>query len=171
MRVNGWTLKLNLKFILGYTDIETVKLDFDNTPFKEVKYWALRTMKWFKLEGFIILKSSENNYHVVFNRPVTWTENMHIVAWVSLESHNPMTNKWFLMQCIKEGSTLRVSPKRRKPSPRIVCRHGKQDKEIESFLAHRRQIKNIIKKLYRAYRKNHDNLPFTLTRTPFVKRV
>lgn len=138
---------MNLKSIIGYTDTETVKLDFDKTPFKEVKYWALRTMKWFKLEGFIILKSSENNYHVVFNRPVTWTENMHIVAWVSLESHNPMIKKWFLMQCIKEGSTLRVSPKRDKASPRIVCRYGEQNKEIRSFLAHRRLVRSMIKKI------------------------
>jgi len=104
-------------------------------------------MKWFKLEGFIILKSSENNYHVVFNRTVTWTENMHIVVWVSLESHNLMTKKWFIMQCIKEGSTLRVSPKRDKPSPRILYRYGKQDKEIRNFLARRRQIKRFITKL------------------------
>ena len=138
---------MSLKSIIGYTDTETVKLDFDNTPFKEVKYWALRTMKWFKLEGFIILKSSENNYHVVFNRPVTWTENMHIVAWVSLESKNPMTSKWFLMQCIKEGSTLRVSQKRDKPCPRMVYSYGKQDKEIQNFLAYRRVIKSMIKKI------------------------
>lgn len=79
-KANGQRGKLNLKSIIGYTDTETVKPDFDSTPFKEVKYWALRTMEWFKLEGFIILKSSESNYHVVFNRPVTWTENTHIVA-------------------------------------------------------------------------------------------
>ena len=137
----------NLKFIIGVTDTETVKLDFDNACFKTVKYWAFRTMKWFKLEGFIILKSSENNYHVVFNRPVSWSENMHIVAWVSLLSGNQMLEKWFLMQCIKEGSTLRVSPKRDKPSPRIVYRYGKQDKQIIDFLAYRKLAKSIYKKV------------------------
>jgi hypothetical protein len=60
---------------------------------------------------------------------------------------NPMTMKWFLMQCIKEGSTLRVSPKRDKPSPRIVFRHGKQDKEIKNFLAYRKLIKSTASKL------------------------
>ena len=33
------------------------------------------------------------------------------------------------MQCIKESSTLRVSRKKGKMSPRIVFRNGKQDKE------------------------------------------
>jgi hypothetical protein len=150
--VNGLKGKLKaeksriLKCIIGFTDTETVMLDFDNVPFKTVKYWAFRTLKWFKLEGFIILKSSENNYHVVFNRPVSWSENMRVVAWVSLLSGNPMLEKWFIMQCIKEGSTLRVSPKRNKPSPRIVYKYGKQDKQIEEFLTYRKLVKSIIRK-------------------------
>ena len=86
-----------------------------------------------RARGFIILKSSLNHYHVVFNRKVSWTENMKIVAWVSLLSHNRMLRKWFEMQCIKEGSTLRVSPKRKKPSPRIVFRYGRQDDPIRDF--------------------------------------
>lgn len=119
-------------------------LDFDNTTFKEVKHWALRAMRWFKLEGFIILESSENHYHVVFNRKVTWSENMRIVAWIALLSNNPMLQKWFIMQCIKEGSTLRVSPKTNKPCPRIVFRYGKQDKGIQEFLSFRKLIKRIV---------------------------
>jgi len=72
---------------------------------------------------------------------------MKIVAWVSLQCNNPMLEKWFLMQCIKEGSTLRVSPKRDKPSPRIVFRYGKENGQIESFLKYRELTKNIIRKL------------------------
>ena len=140
---NEW----NRHFVLGYTDEETVMLDFDSTSFKTVRYWASRTLKWFKLEGYIILRSSLNNYHVVFNRKVTWKENMHIVGWVGLLSNNPMLQKWFLMQAIKEGSTLRVSPKRDKPCPRIVFRHGREDGQIESFLKYRDLTKNIIRKL------------------------
>ena len=74
------------KPILGYTDTETVKLDFDDTTFRTVRYWALRTMRWFKLNGFLILKSSVNCYHVVFDRTVSWSENLRIVAWVALLS-------------------------------------------------------------------------------------
>jgi len=33
------------------------------------------------------------------------------MAWVSLLSQNKNLQKWFIMQCIKEGSTLRVSAK------------------------------------------------------------
>lgn len=142
----GLTEKSNLaKPILGYSDKETVKLDFDDIPFKVVKYWASRVMKWFKLKGFLILKSSEGCYHVIFDREVTWSENMRIVAWVALLSGLGKLKTWFLMQCIKESSTLRVSPKKEKPSPRIVYRDGEQDKGIRCFMAYRRKIKSIIR--------------------------
>jgi hypothetical protein len=143
----GLTEKLNPEPpMLGYTDKTTVKLDFDDVPFKFVKYWSLRVMKWFKLKGFIILKSSRNNYHVVFDRSVTWERNVHILAWVALESQNSKLQQYQLMQCIKESSTLRVSKKKEKPSPRIVFRHGKQNHEIKRYLEWRRHIKRIDKK-------------------------
>jgi len=129
--------------MLGYTDKSTVKLDFDDAPFKTVKYWALRTMKWFRLRGFIILKSSKNHYHVIFDRSVTWKKNLHIVAWVALESGNPKLKKYHIMQCIKESSTLRVSAKREKLSPRVVFRYGEQDGAIKDFFRIRRLIKTL----------------------------
>jgi len=46
LKANGLKKKSNTKFVIGYTDTETVKLDFDSTPFKTVKYWALRIMSW-----------------------------------------------------------------------------------------------------------------------------
>ena len=113
--------------MLGYTDKSTVKLDLDDASFKFVKYWALRTMKWFKLRGFIILKSSKNHYHVLFDRPVIWKKNTHIMAWVCLESKNEGLKRWFLMQCIKESSTLRISSKGDKLAPRIVMSYGKRN--------------------------------------------
>lgn len=133
--------------IKGITDKETVKLDFDDTPFKTVCYWALRTMKWFKLRGFVILKSSKKSYHVLFDRKVTWRKNVHVMNWVALESQNEKLKTYALMQGIKEDSTLRISPKGDKPSPRIVFRYGSQDNQIREFLEFRRFIKNIVKRL------------------------
>lgn len=95
--------------ILGFSDTETVKLDFDDASFRTVKYWASRTARWFELQGFIILRSSKNRYHIVFDRTVSWAENMRAVAWVAVLSHNKGLAKWLLMQCIKGCSTLRVS--------------------------------------------------------------
>ena len=152
LKGNGLREKLShLKFIMGFSDTETVKLDFDRTPFRVVKRWALRTMKWHKLKGFLILKSSKCCYHVLFDRPVSWDRNVKIMAWVSLLSHNRLLEKWFVMQCIKECSTLRVSPKCSKRgvkgSPRIVFRYGCQENEIKRFLWYRKLIKKFVRKL------------------------
>lgn len=148
LKVIGLIRKLNrCRPILGYTDTATVKLDFDDVSFRTVKHWASRTMKKFKLEGLIILRSSERHYHVVFDRTVSWAESMGAVAWACLQSKNKGLLNWFLLQCIKGSSTLRVSPKGAKPSPRIVFRDGKQDKEVRNFLQHRRRIKNILRKM------------------------
>ena len=60
------------------------------------------------------------------------------------------------MQCIKEASTLRISPKRNKPYPRIVLRHGKQDDQIRQFLAYRKLVKNITKELNASVESQYD---------------
>ena len=51
------------------------------------------------------------------------------------------------MQCIKQASTLRISDKKEKPSPRIVYRYGKKDDQIRGFLDYRKLIKRLMKKL------------------------
>ena len=148
MRGCGLTEKLcRGKQVLGFTDTETVKLDFDDATFKKVKYWTKRAMKWFKLGGYVILKSSKKSYHLVFDRTVSWSENLRVVAWVALHSQNRGLIKWLIMQCIKQSSTLRVSRKNKKRSPRIVCRHGKKDNQIRSFLDYRTLIKSITRKI------------------------
>jgi len=89
-------------------------------------------MKSFKLRGFVILKSSENHYLAVFDRAVSRSENVKVMAWAALLTHKIGQLRYLQMLCIKESSTLRVSSKGGKPSPRIVYRFGKQDEEIDS---------------------------------------
>jgi len=60
---------------------------------------------------------------------------------------NGALTKYFLMQCIKGSSTLRVSEKQEKTSPRVVFRHGRHDKQINGFLEFRVVIKGIERKL------------------------
>lgn len=72
-------------------------------------------------------------------------QNMRIVAWVALLSHNKGLTKWFLMQCIKGWSTLRVSSKREKPPPRVVYRFDRQDRNAKDFVKMRRTVKKTEK--------------------------
>jgi hypothetical protein len=131
----------------GHADTDTVMLDLYHIPYKVVKYWAFRTMRCFHLGGFLIMRSSYRCYHVVFNRSVSWPENLQIDAWAAIVSNNRNAQTWCLMQCIKGISTLRVSVKQVKLTPRIVCRYGNQDGEIAQFLRTRRRIKRMLRKV------------------------
>ena len=138
--------KSSPKPVLGYTDTETVKLDLDNMPFKSVKYWASRTSRWFRLRGFIVLKSSNNRCHVVFDRKVSWSLNVKIMGWACLLTKHKGLTGWFILQCIKQGSTLRISPKKDKPRPRLVYHYGKEDGQIRSFREYRHMLKGFMRK-------------------------
>jgi hypothetical protein len=117
-----------------------VKLDFDDPKsFKSVKYWALKANEKFNLGGGIILKSSKDGYHVVFDRYASWAKNLSVVAWVAILSKSVPMLRYLAMQCIKGASTLRISPipNKGKPSPRLVDRFGCQDHAIQDFSRYR----------------------------------
>jgi hypothetical protein len=113
-------------------------LDLDNMGLEEVRYWAYWACKKYKLRGFYILRSSTRNYHIIFNRAVSWAENASIVASLCLELKRESLTKWFLLQCIKGAPTLRTSIKGKKPQPRIVYRYGKQNGKIKEYLQDRK---------------------------------
>jgi hypothetical protein len=129
-----------------------------------VKLWAYRACFWFRLEGFIIFESSRiiyvvkhkrkvvyqyvlGRYLVVFNRPVRWKTNDTVMNWVALESGNEGLQRYVRMHCIKKASTIRFTAKGDKPSPRIVFRYGKQDKQIWKLLETRRTELDYLKQI------------------------
>lgn len=149
--------------VLGDWSRDTVRLDFDDTQLGEVKLWDFRALYWFKLEGFIILRSSQKTYIVkkkgeifhqfikasyltIFDRPVKWDLNVRIMNWVALESGNIGLQRYVRMQCIKRSSTVRISPKGKKPSPKIVFRYGSQNGQIKKFLETREFVLDSLKK-------------------------
>lgn len=145
---------------LGYTNRETVMIDCDNMLFRVVKKLTLITMKRCKqflklnLGGFIILKSSFKHYHVVFNRLVSWEDNLSVLGWFSVLSHNPKVKDYLVMQAIKKAPTLRVAPTKDNPSPRIVYRFGFQGHAIKDFLRYRQLIKKIYYSIEGENKKN-----------------
>ena len=110
-----------------------------------MKYWADRAMKHFRMGGYVVLKSSRDHYHLFFNKTVSWEKNCRVMAWVAVLSKNVGLRKWVLMQFIKGASTLRISFKGEKASPRIVHHEGRQDQEISTFKRWRRLIKKADK--------------------------
>jgi hypothetical protein len=101
------------------------------------------------LRGFIMLKSSKNHYHVVFDRYTPREENLSIMSWVAILSKSQKLKDYVLRQCIKMASTLRVLMKDGKPSPRLVFRFGYQDNAVKDYLEYRQLIKSVHKEAFR----------------------
>jgi hypothetical protein len=132
------------KPIIGYTDTSTVKIDFDKVTFKKVKATALRVCEWFNLKGFIVFKSSGRCFHVVFDKAVSWRQNVAILGWTCYITRFSLPlMKYTIMQLIKKSSTLRISSKRRKRPPRIVYRFGSQSYMIRNFLETRKEVRRF----------------------------
>jgi hypothetical protein len=127
--------------ILGYTSTTTAMLDMDRCTLSYVKKTTRTLDSRFHLEGYIILKSSTFDYHVIFNRPLTWGMALRVIFAsppCRKRYHNHFS--WAEMQAIKGAATLRLGPKGRKHPPRPVFTSGLQDKEISRYLSLRRQF-------------------------------
>lgn len=93
LRSYAFLINLYVRFCLTVSFSKNSDV-FNASLNRSVKYWICRTMKWFRLGGFIILKSSSNSYHVVFNRKVDCKENVKIVSYVVINTNfNASLNK------------------------------------------------------------------------------
>lgn len=115
-------------YVIGFTTDKGIIIDLDNMTYKKAKYIADTLLKKHKLEGFLLIKSSEKSYHVVFNKYLSWKKITKIL--------------FSLYECIryavfqmKEGClTLRISRKNGENKPKILVKVGKTDKLIKDYL-------------------------------------
>lgn len=126
--------------ITGFTTEEGIILDLDNTTLEEAKKIAFCYLKEFKLQGFIIMKSSKNNYHVIFDKVLKWKSVVSILSAIMydfyFEKHDekPHLTKWIIQQFIKCSETVRLNEKGKKPIPKFIYEYGKQQGLINSYI-------------------------------------
>ena len=132
---------------MGVKSDSMVMLDLDDTTLEFVLYWARTAMNLFDLGGFLVRKSSEGCFHVVFDRVVTWKECLRFVASIVINSYHEGLKKWVILQARKGSMTLRCTSKGEKPCPVVVYREGSQDAQIYRFLEREDLIKQILDEL------------------------
>lgn len=115
-------------YCIGFITDKGLMLDLDNLLLYKVKRLAARLCNLHKLEGYIIIKSSDKNYHVVFNRYLRWKTILQIVfsQYVCI--------RWGIHQARRGNLTLRISKKNGKNKPKIIFCTGKEDKLIKDYL-------------------------------------
>jgi len=115
-------------YCIGFNTDRGLILDLDNMKFRKALWIAETLMKQHRLEGFLLIKSSDKNYHVVFNRYLSWKTITKILFSV----YKCIRYAVFQM---KEGQlTLRISKKNGKDKPKILRQVGRTDKLIRDYL-------------------------------------
>jgi hypothetical protein len=115
-------------YVVGFMTNRGLILDFDNMKFKKAKWLAERLCKQHHLEGYLLIKSSEKNYHVVFNRYLRW----RTITKILFNQYEAL--RWAVFQMQSGYLTLRVSRKNGKNKPKIILKVGKTDKLIKDYL-------------------------------------
>ena len=136
---SGLSLLLHHNFCIGFTTQNGVLLDLDNTSETSVIRLCekfLEQRKWryipeeIDLEGYLIVKSSENHYHAIFNRYLPYREALIIASSVRIGN----LACWLLERAEHGEFTLRISTKNGKNKPEIIRKKGKTNKLIKEYL-------------------------------------
>ncbi len=124
-------------YCIGFNTDRGLMLDLDNMKFRKALRIAETLLQRYKLEGFLLIRSRRKNYHVVFNRYLSW----RTITKILFRLHECL--RWAVFQ-MKEGQlTLRISKKNGKDKPKILLNVGKADKLIEDYIEVYEEFKNF----------------------------
>jgi hypothetical protein len=115
-------------YVVGFMTDKGLIVDLDNMTYRKVRWLARTLCREHKLEGYIIVRSSPRNYHLIFNRYLSWKTITTVLfsLWEAV--------RWAVFQ-LREGSlTLRISTKNGKNKPKIVFKTGKTNKLIADYM-------------------------------------
>ena len=115
-------------FCIGFRTKRGIVLDLDNMTVKKATWIAETLLKEHRLEGYLLVRSSEKSYHVVFKRYLSW----RTITKILFSLYECIRYAVFQM---KDGFlTLRISRKNGKDKPKILLKRGEQDKLIKDYL-------------------------------------
>ncbi len=136
----GKNLPLNHhNFCIGFVTRKGILLDLDNTSQNSVirlaeKFLEKRKFRYIEreinLEGYLIVKSSENHYHLIFNVYLPFREALMIASSVRIGN----LQCWILERAKHGEFTIRISTKNGNNKPKLIAEKGKTDKLINDYL-------------------------------------
>ena len=115
-------------FCIGFITTKGVLLDLDNMTFRKAKWIVETLMRKYKLEGFLLIRSSAKSYHAVFNKYLSW----RTISKVLFSRYECV--RYAVMQMQNGHMTLRINRKNGKNQPKTLLKVGKTDKLIKDYL-------------------------------------
>ena len=115
-------------YCVAFVTVKGVLLDLDNMTYRKAKCIAEKLLKRFRLEGYLLIRSSHRSYHAVFNKYLSWKK----ITEVLFSMHECIR---YAVQQMQNGHlALRISPKNGKNKPKILIKTGKTNKLIKDYL-------------------------------------
>jgi hypothetical protein len=102
---------------------------------------------WHKLKGCAVLKSNKDYYHVIFDRPVDWAENMRVIDWTAIISHNDGYVSGLQCNASNVRQLYEFSERDLNRRQRVIYNHGSQKWQIEQYFEFQKMVKNLVKKV------------------------
>jgi hypothetical protein len=115
-------------YCIGFMTDRGLILDLDNMKYRKALAITTDLCKKYRLEGFLLVMSSPKNYHVVFNRYLSWRK----ITKILFSRYECV--RYGVFQMMQGALTLRISGKNGKNKPKIVYEVGKKDKLIKDYL-------------------------------------
>jgi len=78
-------------YCIGFNTDRGLMLDLDNMKLCKALRIAETLLERYKLEGFLLIRSSHKNYHVVFNRYLCW----RTITKILFSLHECLSGRFF----------------------------------------------------------------------------
>lgn len=115
-------------YCIGFNTDRGLVLDLDNMKYRKALKITEDLCKSYRLQGYLLIRSSPKSYHAVFNRYLTWRKITNILF------SRYETVRYAVFQMMSGHLTVRISKKNGKDKPRIVRQMGKSDKLVKDYL-------------------------------------
>jgi len=115
-------------YCIGFNTDRGVVLDLDNMKYRKALRITEDLCRSYRLQGYLLVRSSPKSYHAVFNRYISWRKITKILF------SRYETVRYAVFQMMSGHLTVRISKKNGKDKPKIVRRMGKSDKLIKDYL-------------------------------------
>lgn len=115
-------------YCIGFMTNRGIILDLDNMKYRKARWLTEKLLKQYKLEGYLLIQSSPKNYHVVFNKYLSW----RTITKIIFSQYESL--RWAVYQMRSGYLTIRISKKNDKNKPKIILKIGKTDKLIKEYL-------------------------------------
>jgi hypothetical protein len=115
-------------YCIGFNTDRGLVLDLDNMKYRKALRITEDLCKSYRLQGYLLIKSSPKSYHAVFNRYLSWRKITKILF------SRYETVRYAVFQMMSGHLTVRISKKNGKDKPKIVRQMGKSDKLVRDYL-------------------------------------